>query len=164
MKDSVKTRSVSVEEWCALAETGDVMPIRIQLDGISMQPLVRKNRDYVTVIPVRRELKRSDIVLFTDKINRYCVHRVNKIDGDMIRTLGDNCFSYDGWTKKSNIFGLVVSLERNGKKYNLDSPVFRFYGKARMAILPLRKIKHFFAKHFWSAYNRLFHKGGSSDG
>ena len=164
MNDTKTTRSVSVEEWCELAQTGEVMPIKIQLDGISMQPLVRRRRDFVTVVPLRREPQKGDIVLFMDKKNRYCVHRVNKTDGNKVRTLGDNCFDYDGWTDKSNISGLVISLERNGKKYNLDSTAFRFYGKVRMAILPLRKIKHFFAKHFWSAFNSLFHKGGSSGG
>ena len=164
MNDTKVTRSVSVEQWCELARTGEVMPIKIQLDGISMQPLVRRRRDYVTVVPLRREPQISDIVLFTDSKNRYCVHRINKIDGGKVRTLGDNCFDYDGWTDIKDIRGLVISLERNGKKYNLDSPAFRFYGKARMAILHLRRIRHFFAKHFWSAYNRLFRKGGSSDG
>lgn len=165
LDSTVKTRSVSIEEWCSLAGTGEVMPIRIQLDGISMQPLVRRKRDYVTVVPVRRELKKGDIVLFLDKKTRYCVHRVNKIDGDRIRTLGDNCFNYDGWTDRDKILGLVVSLERNGKKYNLDSDTFRFYGKVRMSILPLRQLKHFFAVRFRALYRKLFrkNKGVSSD-
>ena len=159
------TRSVSIEKWCELSRTGEVMPIRIQLNGKSMEPLIRMNRDYVTIVPLRREPQKSDIVMFLDVKGRYCAHRVKRVETDRILTIGDYCYIHDPWTDRNRVFGLIVSMERDGKKYNLDSPAFRFYGKIRMALLPLRKVVHSLILKLWSVYVKLFKKdrGGKSD-
>lgn len=152
------TRSVSVEEWCALALTGEVMPIKIQLNGKSMEPLIRIRKDFVTVVPLKREPVKGDIVIFRDRLNRYCAHRVKKVEAERILTIGDNCYEYDPWTARSDIAGLLVLLERNGKKYNLDSDLFRLYGKIRMALLPFRRFNRKAFLKLWSIYVRIFRK------
>lgn len=141
------------------------MPIRIQLNGKSMEPLIRMNRDYVTIVPLRREPRKSDIVMFLDVKNRYCAHRVKRVEKDRVLTVGDFCYSHDPWTDRNRVYGLIVSLERDGKKYNLDSPAFRFYGKVRMALLPVRRFNHSAFLKLWSVYVKLFKKdrGGKSD-
>lgn len=164
LNTEVQTRSVSVEDWLALAKTGDVMPIKIKLSGQSMQPLIRYNRDYVTVIPMKREPLKGDVVIFFDAYGRYCAHRIKAINGDCVKTLGDNCPADDGWIKKSDIIGLIIRLERDGKSYNLDSDLFRFYGKVRMVLLPLRLLKRKLIQLLWSAYVRLFKNGGGKNG
>lgn len=152
----MKTRSISIEEWCALAKSGEVMPIKIQLNGKSMQPLIRMRYDYVTVVPLRREPVKGDIVVFLDRQNRYCAHRVKCVKENHIQTLGDNCFKCDPWIKKHEAVGLIVAMERNGKKYNLDSALFRFYGRVRMSLLPVRRLNHLAFLRLWKFYKRLF--------
>lgn len=153
-------RSVSVEEWCELALTGEVMPIKIQLNGKSMEPLIRIRQDYVTVVPLRRDAVKGDIVVFKDRLNRYCAHRVKKVEAERILTIGDNCFDYDPWTPKSKITGIVIMIERNGKKYKLDSPLLRTYGRIRMALLPLRVFNHKAFIKLCSVYVKIFRKRG----
>ncbi|MBQ0059556.1 MAG: hypothetical protein KBS83_06330, partial [Lachnospiraceae bacterium] len=57
-------RNISIEEWTAMAAQGIDIPVRIQLHGYSMQPLIRRMRDYVTIVPVDREMMVGDVVLF----------------------------------------------------------------------------------------------------
>lgn len=136
------------------------MPIRIQLNGKSMEPLIRFRRDYVTVVPLRREPTVGDIVVFKNSLNRFCAHRVKRVESDRILTVGDNCREPDPWTNRSEIVGLVILLERGKKKYKLDSPLLRTYGKIRMLLLPLRNFNHRLFLKLWSIYAKLFKKNG----
>ena len=141
------------------------MPIKIQLNGKSMEPLIRMNRDIVTIVPLKREPVKGDIVMFLDIKGRYCAHRVRRVETDRILTLGDNCRQCDPWTAKKDVAGLIISVERKGRKYSLDSPVLRFYGKVRMALLPVRNFNHSLFMKLWSVYVKLFKKdrGGNSN-
>ena len=87
--------SLSVDEWHEIALEGTKIPVTLKLNGESMRPLIRKQRDSVTVIPVYRKLKKGDIVLFKRFDSAYVVHRVNKIDGQSVTTVGDNCTEFD---------------------------------------------------------------------
>ena len=156
MEDKVKNKSLSIEEWCAYANAGVDIPITIQLSGYSMQPLIRYKKDYVTIIPLRRKVKVSDIVVFLNTDNRYCAHRVSKIRDGKILTLGDNCYLPDSWKTPDEIIGLIVSMERDGKKYNLDCKSARAYGRLHMALLPLRKLKRNTIQFLWKYYVKFF--------
>ena len=156
--------SISIDKWCELSNSGEVMPIKIQLNGTSMQPLIRKNRDYVTIIPLRREPLIGDIIIFLDTKKRYCAHRIKRMRDNKIQTIGDNCYNHDPWISKDEIAGLIISMERNGKIYKLDSPFFRLLGKVRMAFLPIRKFNRPIIQFLWSVYIKVFRKneGGNS--
>ena len=56
------------------------------------------------------------------------MHRVYRTFTDGIQTWGDNCIQADAQRKREDIFGLIVSLEKNGKTYQLDSDKQRAYG------------------------------------
>ena len=116
------------------------MPVTIRLQGESMRPLIRKGRDRVTIVPVKRSLKVGDIVLFRSGDGRYVVHRVCALRTDMVCTLGDNCSFNDGWIPREDVWGLVVKMERNGRTCVLDSKWSRAFGRLWMATLPLRRI------------------------
>ncbi len=109
--------SLSIKEWHQMAEQGDAPPVRILLNGNSMFPLVRRNKDYVTIIPFDREPVIGDIVLFYDKkTERYVVHRVwNMCDGQ-IQTWGDNCERPDAWLPNDCVWGKVNLVERGWRR------------------------------------------------
>ena len=44
--------------------SGAAPTVMIRLDGDSMRPLIRRNRDAVTILSLPRPLKRRDVVLF----------------------------------------------------------------------------------------------------
>lgn len=85
--ETASVRGLSVQEWHALTQQGAHIPVRIQVNGISMQPLVRKGRDYVTILPLEHAPKRGDIVLFSDPVReRYVLHRAWTVEETQVKT------------------------------------------------------------------------------
>lgn len=115
-----KTWTCAVEEWLRLLEEGMDLPLRITLDGVSMEPLIRRDTDIITVVPLTRSVRRGDIVLFLDSLDRYCVHRVIRWKKGKIVTRGDNCMTADFPSEPEKMLGLVVSVTRDGRRHFLD--------------------------------------------
>ena len=90
--------SISLQQWHQLAQQGAYLPVRIQVNGTSMYPLLRRNRDYVTIHPLNGLPRQGDIVLFSDpdREARYVLHRVWRVEKDTVLTWGDNCRCADG--------------------------------------------------------------------
>lgn len=133
-------RSISVERWHALAEEGIDLPMTIPLNGSSMQPLIRKNCDTVTILPLRRPVTSGDIVLFSDHRGRYVVHRVCKRKGDLVITIGDHCRKSDLPISEDQVWGLVTHVHRNRRSIPVNNPIARSLGRIWMALLPLRRV------------------------
>ena len=131
---------LSVDEWHRLALEGAQIPVNLTLSGESMRPILRKNRDTVTVIPVYRRLKRGDIVLFRRNDGMNVIHRIAKIKGETVVTLGDNCVYRDDPVNISQVWGIAVSAVRNGKKIRLDSAVSRTFGVLPLMVRPFRSL------------------------
>ena len=111
-----KMRQLTISEWHSMARKGAAVPVRILIKGDSMFPLIRINRDYVTVYPLDEKPEKGDIVMFADQgRQRYVLHRVWKIEKDRVMTWGDNCPEPDGWMPLEMIWGKAALIER-GKK------------------------------------------------
>ena len=137
---TARIRALSVEQWRELTREGVCIPVRFQLSGNSMWPLIRIRRDYVTVLPLNRPLKRGDVVLFADQIGRYVVHRVWKLDETCVTTLGDHCYQPDPPLEYSRVWGIVTKLERGSRVISLDCSGARAWGRFWMSLLPLRRM------------------------
>jgi len=112
---------LSIEQWHQMALDGTAIPVRIPLMGASMYPLVRYNRDLVTIMPIGESIQTGDIVLFKDTVrDLYVVHRVWKTEEGRILTWGDNCDAPDGWLPKEAILGKVVLIERGRREIRPD--------------------------------------------
>ena len=135
----MKTVAITIEEWCRQAESGNRIPVEITLAGTSMQPLIRMNRDAVVIEPYDREIRIGDIVLFRRADGAYVVHRVYKISGDRIITLGDNCENPDAPIEKGQVLGRVTRIRRGSRTIDPDSPEERKRALRSMKMLPLRK-------------------------
>lgn len=139
VKKPQQIRSLSVADWHALAQEGSDLPVSIVLNGDSMRPLIRRNRDTVTILPIRRPVRRGDIILFADGNGRYVVHRVCKCRNDWIQTIGDHCTAPDIPIPPDNVWGLVIRVQRGNRTISLDHPLARSLGRFWIALLPLRK-------------------------
>lgn len=133
-------RNISVERWHALAREGIDLPMTIPLNGSSMQPLIRRNIDTVTILPLRRPVKSGDIVLFADPRGRYVVHRVCKRKSDLVITIGDHCQKPDPPLSENQVWGLVTNVHRNSRNIPVNTPIARSLGRIWMALLPLRRV------------------------
>ena len=134
-----KTVRLSVEEWCALCENGAKIPVEITLAGVSMEPLIRKNRDTITILPVEDEIRIGDIVLFRRADGAYVVHRVFRISGDTVVTLGDNCENPDPPIARAQILGKVKRIRRGSRTIETDSASQKRYGRNRLKLFPIRR-------------------------
>lgn len=133
-------RSVSIQQWAEWARTGATPTVTIRLDGDSMRPLIRRNRDAVTIQPLTMQLKRGDIVLFRNHAGQYVVHRVWKLRGSQVRTLGDYCWNPDPWLDVEQVLGRVVTVKRDARVWKLNTRLSRGLGRAWMALRPVRNL------------------------
>lgn len=106
-------QSLSVPEWHALAQEGICLPVCIPINGRSMLPLIRRNRDIVTVLPLEGTPAVGDIVLFSDPArHRFVLHRVWRVEDGRVLTWGDNCDRPDGWQPLDAVWGKAAQIER----------------------------------------------------
>lgn len=133
-------RSIGIQEWCELAREGAAPSVTIRLDGDSMRPLIRRNRDEVTIQPLNRPLRTGDVVLFQSRDGRYIVHRVRRLRGSSLQTLGDNCWNPDPWIEEKQVLGLAAAVKRNGRSISLNTALSRGLGRAWLAFRPLRNL------------------------
>ncbi len=132
-------QSLSITQWHDWAQEGTAIPMRILISGSSMYPLIRINRDYVTIYPQEERPERGDIVLFSDPArNRYVLHRVWKIDNDRILTWGDNCLRPDGWTTPEMIWGRAILIERGKRTIKPHRKLGLLLGGSRHRIVKIR--------------------------
>ena len=112
---------ISIPLWHAMAQTGCMIPMRIPIHGNSMYPLVRMDRDLVTIVPLQEIPQAGDIVLIADPSrDRYVLHRVWKAEGDRVLTWGDNCEKPDGWMPGNAIWGKAILIERGKRSITPD--------------------------------------------
>ena len=117
-----------VEKWRELGDKGIVIPMKIPLHGDSMMPLIRPEKDIVTIMPLTRAPMVGDIVLFRRSDGKNIVHRVYRVFPNGIQTWGDNCQRADAPRKRNDVYGLIVSVEKDGNTYQLDTDKQRAYG------------------------------------
>ncbi|MDO4556416.1 MAG: S24/S26 family peptidase [Lachnospiraceae bacterium] len=133
-----ETISIPLESWYELAVSGIAPAVKTTLDGYSMQPLIRRKKDLVTIVPLFRSLKKGDIVLFRSAEGSYVVHRIWKIRGKQLQTFGDNCWKADAWIDRSQVYGLVIKVKRNNREWMLDTLLSRNLGRLWQLIHPAR--------------------------
>lgn len=110
-------RTLSIPEWHRLSSEGKAPPVKITLNGCSMHPLIRKNKDHVTIVSHEGNLMIGDIVLFCEpETGRYVVHRLWDRKNEKALTWGDYCPGPDRWIPYDAIWGKVILIERGQKK------------------------------------------------
>ncbi len=83
--------------------------------GKSMLPTIRSKKDLIIVSPFNK-IEKYDVVLYLRKNGSIILHRVVKvIDEDNFVMCGDFQFLLEYPVNKSQILGVVTSIERNGK-------------------------------------------------
>ena len=110
--------------------------------GASMRPMLKQNRDLVTVRPTEGRLKKYDIPLYRRRGGGYILHRIIKVteNGYIIR--GDNTFVKERNVTDNDIIGVLTQFRRKGKDHSVQSAGFKLYSRVWNFIYPLR----------WAAY------------
>lgn len=101
-----------------MARAGQAPPMRILIQGGSMFPLIRRNRDHVTILPLEGTPAVGDIVLFADpeQPGRYVLHRLWRMEQNRALTWRDNCPCPDAWLPLEAVWGKVWLVERGKRR------------------------------------------------
>ena len=106
--------------------------------GTSMQPLLYENDTQVVVEPVRRPLKKGDMVLYENTVGDTVIHRVIGLSDSAAAIRGDNTYVTES-VPCERISGLVTEVYRHGRHYHTQGWQMRLYAKFIIGVFPLRK-------------------------
>ena len=100
--------------------------VRFKVKGHSMYPLLRNNKDEVTLSPLTRDPAVMDIVLFRYR-GKHVLHRIIAIEGNTYTIQGDGIYlSCEKCTRK-DIIGVVTQIhKKNGLEINTSLGILRF--------------------------------------
>lgn len=106
--------------------------------GVSMQPLLYEGKTSVVIKPLSRPLKKGDLPLYILADNRYVLHRIIKIEGNMVYTRGDNCISCEK-VPMERIIGIVTEIYRKGRTIKVTDRGYQCYVFFWNLIYPIRQ-------------------------
>ncbi|MDE6511163.1 MAG: S24/S26 family peptidase [Muribaculaceae bacterium] len=114
--------------------------VKLRAKGSSMWPFIHGNEDTLLLTPVST-LSKGDIVLAHIDGKRYVIHRIIGIIGDKITLMGDGNLYETEECSRSDIYGKIESVIRDGKVNDLGSPKARLSAIIWRSLLPLRRLK-----------------------
>ncbi|MFC1948182.1 signal peptidase I [Chloroflexota bacterium] len=125
--------------------------------GSSMYPFVRTG-DLLLIEPRKpTELKIGDIIFYRRTVDLYVAHRlVRKKDSQTLVTKGDNLDYYDVPISLSQVLGIVVSIQRNGRYLKMDSIFNKFLNICWGRLSPFSKWLRIVLKPTWRLHKRIF--------
>lgn len=142
--DSNHYGELSLEQWHARVVDGEQLPITISIESNGMRPLIRPEIDKITIMPKEHDPKVGEIVLFPSaylhEANTYTIHRVQRIRGWQMKTMGDNCSKPDRWMATNQVWGVVTRIERGKWTIRPNDKKWICIGCCWMLLYPLRRL------------------------
>ena len=105
--------------------------------GVSMRPMLKQNRDLVTVRKFEGRLKKYDVPLYRRKAGGYVLHRIIGLKDDCYIIRGDNTFKKE-YVPDSEVLGVLTEFKRKGRDHSVDSAGYKLYARFWNLIYPLR--------------------------
>ena len=126
----------------------------VRVTGRSMQPLLKHLRDGV-VLAAPDSIRRGDIVLFDRRNGRYALHRVIRKKKNGFTMAGDNQWYVEKDLPYDQIVGVVVAIDRNGRRIACKNFLLKMYALAVTGLtfprIYLWKAVRKAIKPFWSS-------------
>ena len=104
--------------------------------GVSMQPMLKQDRDLVIISVPSSRLKKYDVALYK-RGDTYVLHRVIRVKDDHYLIRGDNTYSIEH-VPFDSVIGVLTGFQRKGKEYQVGNTGYQFYVHFWNAIYPLR--------------------------
>ena len=123
--------------------------------GASMRPLFKTNRDMVIIKKPDRPFKKYDVVLYTGAKNKYTMHRIVGIKGDVYLIRGDNTYVLER-VPKENIIGILAEFNRKGKRHTVEDISYKIYSRLRNFTYPVRFVFHKIRRLMAKIYHKIF--------
>ena len=104
--------------------------------GVSMEPMLRQNRDIVVINVPSSRLRKYDVALYR-RGGRYVLHRVIQTDENEYLIRGDNTYTLET-VPNSAVIGVLTAFRRKGKQHKVTEKGYRLYVRVWNALYPLR--------------------------
>lgn len=127
-------------------------PFRFRAAGFSMSPLIRDG-DVLTIVPPQHKaLQWGSVAAFLNPSSgKLAVHRVVAQRGGRYLLKGDNGRQPDGWVDPADVIGVVICVERDGKRVHFDEDWLRWL----IAWFSRYNILQFSVRTSYKIYSRL---------
>ncbi len=133
-----------------LMDEGRQVPLTIT--GNSMSPFLIHERDKIIISAVDRPLKKGDMAFYQRWNGQYIMHRVYRVAPDgSCYFVGDAQTNVEGPIAPEQIFGLIVAVERKGKRERPGTFWWEFFEHFWLYARPIRPV-------LWGLYRRLFNR------
>lgn len=130
-----------------LIEQGETVPVPVA--GISMRPFLSHHKDTVMIQKPSSPLKKGDIVLYQRIDQQFVLHRILKVNPNhTYDIIGDAQCVIEHNVPRSQIIGIAIQAERNGKWITPKNIIWKYYSKVWIHTISLRKLYLFFRKKF----------------
>ena len=106
--------------------------------GVSMEPMLRQNRDLVVIEVPSSRLKKYDVALYR-RGTSYVLHRVIGVKSDHYLIRGDNTYALET-VPDSAVLGVLTEFVRDGKQYKVTDEEYLRYVHAWCAAYPVRRL------------------------
>lgn len=111
--------------------------------GVSMRPLLKQDRDLVTVRPVNGRLKKYDVPLYRRKQDgKYLLHRIISVREKDYVIRGDNTYVKEYGITDDDIIGVLTGFQRKKKNYSVELRSYQIYSRVWNFIYPVRFVLH----------------------
>ena len=110
----------------------------INVKGYSMRPFLEHCRDKVRLAPFT-DLKVGDAVLAEISPDKYVLHRIVEIEGDVVRLMGDGNLSGVEACRKADVVGMITHYTRRGKTIPASDPRLQRSVRLWRRLLPVRR-------------------------
>ncbi len=120
-----------------LLQAGVTVPLNIT--GGSMLPFLVPGRDTALLQPVRRPLRRGDMVLYRRSSGVWVLHRIYQIDADTLTMLGDAQTQPEPGIHREQVAALVSAVRRKGRLLGPGSFWWTFFSYVWLVLRPVRR-------------------------
>lgn len=146
VKKRVLPNKVLLPEVERILKAGSCVTLRTK--GGSMLPFMHGGRDSI-VLTGKFSPNIGDIVFARISDGYYVVHRIRKINGNIITLMGDGNLKGVEVCRMEDLCGKVITIVRNGKHINPYASSERWKANVWHKLLPVRK-------YLLAVYRRLF--------
>ncbi len=108
--------------------------------GVSMRPMLRQGKDFITVERKSGRLKKYDVALYRRPNGAYVLHRVVEVCPEGYVILGDNCYAKEFGIREDQVFGVLVGFSRGEKQISVTDRWYQLYARVWYWLYPVRRI------------------------
>lgn len=116
--------------------------------GSSMSPFIKGGVDRV-LITKAESIAEGDIVLALTKQGSHVLHRVEKVDGNMLILMGDGNLIGRERCRREDVIGKAVKIMKKDREIDCQSPLHLRKAAIWRSLLPIRR-------YLLAIYRRLY--------